>query len=167
MLIINQIKKNGTIDHITGIYMSFVSLEGYLEILKWTGFNNNWNNWNCIIYCYASEGGHLKILKWLKSNGYIWSIMCPWAALGGHLKILKWFRTNGCKWNDMIVSYAAEHGRLEILAWCRNRSIHGINVCPWNLGVCEYSRNHPHIQSYIHSLPIEESPCGCPRIVAR
>ena len=54
--------------------------------------NCPWDKYTC-----AAKGGHLEILKWLRSNG------CPWgeftsryAARGGYLEIIEWLRENGC-----------------------------------------------------------------------
>ena len=86
-------------------------------------------------YTAAAAGGHLEILKWLRSVGYPWdekamatgsSAIYSQAAGGGHLEILKWLRSEGCPWDARACLCAARYGRLEILKWLRSEGY------PWN-----------------------------------
>ena len=53
----------------------------------------------------ASQGGHLEVLKWLRSIGsQMNEVACSFAAFGGHLEVLKWLRVNGCR-----ISWWARH----------------------------------------------------------
>ena len=46
---------------------------------------------------YCAEKGYEKILQWaLHKNMKLTSHLCSIAASGGHLEILKWLRSNGC-----------------------------------------------------------------------
>ena len=58
------------------------------------------------LFVKACEGGHLEIIRWLRSEG------CPWgaytveypsawgaAANSGHLEMLKWLKSEGCPWD--------------------------------------------------------------------
>ncbi len=47
-------------------FMSWVSKNGYLKIMKWARSNNSpWDRWTCI---YAAMNGHLEVLKWAREN---------------------------------------------------------------------------------------------------
>ena len=59
----------------------------------------------------AARGGHLEVLKWLRSQ----DDPCPWdeetcycAALGGHLEVLHWLRSqeDPCPWDESICGTA-------------------------------------------------------------
>ena len=42
------------------------------------------------LFARAVSGGHLKVSKWLRSEGCPWDeIACMHAAMGGHLDVLK------------------------------------------------------------------------------
>jgi len=50
--------------------------------------------WTCY---YAAGGGHLEMLKWLRSEGCPWDeYICNAAAYCGHLEMLEWLRSEGC-----------------------------------------------------------------------
>ena len=75
----------------------------------------------------AAAGGHLEILKWLKSEGFPWDERaCKRAAQHGHFEILKWLRSEGCPWDASACSRAAAGGHLEVLRWLRSEG------CPWD-----------------------------------
>ena len=70
---------------------------------------------NAKICAFAALGGHLEVLKWLRSKG------CPWderacyrAAYGGHLEILKWLRIEGCPWHEKL---CCSVGKPNIVRW--------------------------------------------------
>ena len=42
---------------------------------------------------------------------------CSSAAEGGHLEVLKWLRSQGCPWDESACAYAAEGGHLDVLEW--------------------------------------------------
>ena len=67
-----------------------------METLQWLKTHKGFKL-NQQVFSEACEGGHLEILKWLRSEG------CPWdeattsnAAWRGHLDVLKWAIDNGC-----------------------------------------------------------------------
>ena len=48
----------------------------------------------------AARGGHIHVLKYLKSEGVPFDEEICWdAAWGGHLAVLKWLVDEGCPWN--------------------------------------------------------------------
>jgi len=49
------------------------------------------------------------------TNPYV----CAQAALGGHLRVLKWLREQGYSWVDSTVRQAEKGGHTEILNWIR------------------------------------------------
>ncbi len=50
--------------------MSWVALNGHLEVLKWARANNcPWDRWTCI---NAANNGNLEVLKWA------WANNCPY-----------------------------------------------------------------------------------------
>jgi hypothetical protein len=122
------------------------------QIKKNTSFEYDLSNIN-----RSFELGYLNLIKWA---GYIWdSYAYDCTARGGHLKILKWARVRGCEWDSWTCVGASRGGHLKILKWVRSKG------CVWNLYTCVCAKNFPHIKNYIHSLPLSESPCRCPRIV--
>ena len=89
-------------------------------------------------YTAAAAGGHLEILKWLRSVGYPWdekamatgsSAIYSQAAGGGHLEILKWLRSEGCPWDERACVRAALGGHLDVLWWAiDNGCPHEVNM---------------------------------------
>ena len=111
---------------------------GHLEVLKW--LRSKGCLWTERVCSVAAECGQLEILKWLRANG------CPWdwwtcyeAARGGHLEVLQWVRANGCPWNELTCSGAAQNGHIEVLQWAR------ANGCPWNEHTCEEAASGGHL----------------------
>jgi len=70
---------------------------------------------------YAAQYGSLKILEWLKGNGYLFHTnVCAYAALGGHLEILEWLE-KFIQPNPLTSVYAVISGKLEIFEWLKKR----------------------------------------------
>jgi hypothetical protein len=118
--------------------------EGQLSILEWMKmcflpeqfFINNKSTCDG-----AASGGHLKVLKWARKNGYDWDVYtCSCAAEFGHLEILKWARENGCCWNERTCSQAALNGHLDVLKWARE------NRCPWDKWTCHNAALNGHLK---------------------
>ena len=129
---------------------------GYLDVLK------HWENvpadkkkvlWDETACRRAAFGGHLDVLKYLRSQGCPWdSWTCDWAAQKGHLKVLKWARHNGCPWSKWSCTWAAEDGHLDVLKWLRSQK----PPCPWNKRVCltwAQQNNHSHVVAWINAQP--------------
>ena len=101
----------------------------------------------------AAEGGHLNVLKWVRSQ----DPPCPWdrgacseAAKGGRLDVLKWARSQDppCPWSVETCAFAAEVGHLDVLKWARSQD----PPCPWSSYECReeaWYNEHHHIVKWI------------------
>jgi hypothetical protein len=99
---------NGYLDMATSIYDSGIRCNGM----------------SCMV---ASEGGHIEMLRWLRS----WEPPCPWdewtcaeAAKGGHIETLRWLRSQNppCPWNEYTCIMAAGYNQIETLRWLRSQN---------------------------------------------
>ena len=75
----------------------------------------------------------MEVLKWLRSEGCPWDkYVCRGAARGGHLEILKWLRSQDppCPWHKIVCDIAAVRNHLDVLQWAID------NGCPYvvNMG---------------------------------
>jgi hypothetical protein len=186
-LTIKQLEKNWK-DYFSNMIVEYnlpwSSYFGYLEIVKW--YRKNGGRWKENRCCdFSARGNQLKALKWLRKNGANWNrTCCENAASNDNLKMLKWLRKNGCDWSPYVCENAATRGYLEILKYatgegcpwiwgmivgvCKNGHL---NVLKWMIenyritefgnNACQESKKHPHIYSYLHSLPFEKRICGC------
>ena len=71
----------------------------------------------------AAEGGHLDVIRWLRSKG------CPWneltsnkAAAAGALESLEFLRRHGCPFGQASFS-AASTGQIKVLEWLRRQGL--------------------------------------------
>lgn len=64
-------------------------------------------------------------------------ITCARAAEGGHLKVLQWLRENNCPWDTFTCAYAAVGGHLEVLKWAREQSYIFAGVVPDELVISQ------------------------------
>ena len=104
----------------------------------------------------AAQGGHLEVLKWLRSQGCPWDVRACWrAAKGGHLETLKWLRSEGCPLHANACAGAARGGHLEVLKWLRSEG------CPWDEGTCEEAASQRHSSIYLDVLKWAMNN-GCP-----
>ena len=76
------------------------------------------------IFRAACQGGHVEMLKWLRSEG------CPWegkawynAANGGHTEALMWLKSMYGTWGEGTCAGAASGGYLEVLRWLRSEGV--------------------------------------------
>ena len=86
--------------------------------------------WTSHTASLASAGGHLELLKWMRSRPYGQS--CPWgadscaaAATYGQLEVLKWLRLpdkpeGQCQWDAETSFGAAAAGHVHVLEWQRS-----------------------------------------------
>ena len=120
------------------VFMS-ACLGGHLAIMKW--LRSEGCPWDASACEWAASGGHLDMLKWLRSEGCPWDedILCTRAAGGGHLDVLKWLRSEGCPWNKDACEGAANGGHLDVLKWLRSED------CPWNERTCERAAYGGHL----------------------
>jgi hypothetical protein len=111
---------------------------GHLTVLKYLrSIQCPWGNYTC---AYAAKNGHLDVLQWCHENGCPWrAITCANAANNGHLNVIKWCRQNGCSWDARTCANAAENGHLDVIKWCRE------NGCPWDENTCSSAAENGHI----------------------
>lgn len=96
---------------------------GNLQVLKWVHSKGEeaeecvWKTMHCSA---ASGGGHLRVLKWLRSVGCEWDDWsCYLAAKEGKLRVLKWLRSKGCPWNvGACAGIAVTNGHYDVQKWC-------------------------------------------------
>jgi len=71
---------------------------GFLDIAIWAKENGCFETLNDINYCrLAAEGGHLKMLKWLREQGFPWDCLTTYGAgKTGHADVFFWAVENGC-----------------------------------------------------------------------
>ena len=112
---------------------------GHLEVLKW--LRSIGSRMNEVACSFAAMGGHLNVMQWLHSNGCPWNEnTCTQAAYSGHLEVLQWARANGCPWNANTCSFAAMGGHLNVLQWLHS------NGCPWNAQTCAFAAKGGHLE---------------------
>ena len=183
---------------------SEAALYGQLDVLKWTKTHNclkykedftyfvRTNQLNTVMYALmydasfginicanAARGGHLEVLKWLLTNGFVWdAATCMCAAEGGHLDMLKWLRldnhwnrnlnsnSNGpCPWNEWTCMMAAMNNHLETLKWLRSQTprVHKpVTHVPWRqeTDILAYSTGcvlklpHAHYRQKYAQMPL-------------
>ena len=133
-----------------GSTMKYASENGHLHIVKYLIENG------CILDVRAidraSENGHLHVVKFLHENGAPWDeYACRSAAGNGHLHLLKYLHENGCPWDENTNYISAEYGELECLKYAHE------NGCPWDEEVCQFSMNKGNLEclKYAHQN-------GCP-----
>ena len=95
--------------------------------------------WDTKTYNMAARGGHLDVLRWLRSQ----NPPCPWGAVTcreaarcGHLDVLKWLRAQDppCPWNAFTCEMAAMGGHFDVLKWLRAQD----PPCPWDTRTYDY-----------------------------
>ena len=129
---------------------------GHVEIMKWLrSVGCFWDERACFA---AAKGGHVEALQWLRREGCPWDEQaCAGAAEGGHLEILKWLRSEGCPWSAGACSGAAMGGHLEILKWLRSEG------CPWNAWACSGAAEGGHFEilKWLRSEGCPWDACAC------
>ena len=115
--------------------------------------------WNASSCSAAARGGHLDLLKWMRSQ----KPPCPWdkwtcaaAAKGGHLEVLKWARSQDppCPWDEFACEGAAKSGNLELIKWLRGQD----PPCPWDEASAEWAAFGGHIE-VLKWLRAQDPPC--------
>ena len=124
---------------------AFATAGGYLEVLMWLRDNNcPWDEFTCF---KAAQGGHLEVLKYAHEKGCPWDERtCSRAAKGGHLEVLKYAHEHGCPWNKWTCSSAAQGGHLDVLKYAYEK------VCPWDERTCKEAAlgGHLDVLKYAH-----------------
>eukprot|EP00611_Tribonema_gayanum_P025282 TRINITY_DN571_c0_g1_i6.p1 TRINITY_DN571_c0_g1~~TRINITY_DN571_c0_g1_i6.p1 ORF type:complete len:182 (-),score=24.17 TRINITY_DN571_c0_g1_i6:648-1193(-) len=66
----------------------------------------------------AAEGGHVRVLKWLKAHGLFRNgHVLESAASDSHFEVLEWALSNGCEWDQSICCSAAKRGNTAVVDW--------------------------------------------------
>lgn len=83
-------------------------------------------------YCVMAGAGHLMLLKSFKPFGVYYDV-CQCAAEGGHLDVLKYLKSINSLWDERVCRVAAKHGHFEILKWVVANgcpcAYHEITIC--------------------------------------
>jgi len=131
-----------------GGHLETAAGSGYLHIIKYLVKEKNLYVSKFAV-SEAAKNGHLKCLKWFKSNNYgEWTENSTLsAALNGHLKCLKFLFNQKCPWDKRTCAIAAANGHLECLRYAHQ------NKCPWDEKVCSLAAlgNHLEILEYARS----------------
>ncbi|WZN66805.1 putative ankyrin repeat protein [Chloropicon roscoffensis] len=117
-----------------GVLLNYAAFQGSVEILKWLMEKKGWGLNQDTDRC-AGMGGSIKVLEYLKAEGYkFYESACQGAASGGHLKALKFLRglDPPCPWDEETCSRAAREGHLDVLKWARAQD----PPCPWSAWTC-------------------------------
>ena len=65
---------------------------------------------------------------------------CAFAAAGGHLEVLKWVRSKGCPWGEETCASAARGGRLEV-SWFKGGTVNSSGSSWYSVeGRCGFQR---------------------------
>ena len=81
----------------------------------------------------AALGGHIDVLKYLKSEGMPFDEeTCASAIEVGDLEILKYLKSEGVTFDEDHCYFAAEAGDLDVLKWLRSEEV----KCPWDPDEC-------------------------------
>ena len=113
----------------------YAARSGYIDILEYALKNK------CPIYKYndsmclwASQGGHLHVIKWAIENGFSCEgFVMDNAASQGHLDVVKWLHKKRYDWDDSTCSEAAFNNRLEVVKYLHE------NGCPWDAWTSAYA----------------------------
>lgn len=95
----------------------------------------------------AAFDGHLGIVKWANTIGYVYSAESIWsAASSGHLHIIEYLRELGCDWHTNTIDAATRNGHLNVVKYAIT------NGCPWSEFSFYYAaeNGHLHILKYLH-----------------
>ena len=61
--------------------------------------------------------------------------LLAFAAQGGHIAVVKWLRSQGCPWDSNACASAVAGKRFGMLMWLRTPQTPGAEVCPWDASV--------------------------------
>jgi len=134
----------------------------------------------------AARVGHLRLLKLLHEQGFVWDAdTCPAASEHGHLDCLKYAFEHGCAWDQRVLALAAlnghlnciEYGHVQGLEWqpqvCANAALNGHlhclqyareNGCHWSADTVTFAAQNGHEDCLTYALhrqcPIEDEACN-------
>ena len=135
------------------------ALHGYLNLLKHSkdseliGQKIIFDEYTC---AFATAGGYLEVLMWLRDNNCPWDeFTCFKAAQGGHLEVLKYAHKNQCplvldEVFEDICSASALGGNVEVLKYLRKNGFEPDNDYTSNLFCAACKRGHLELLRYIY-----------------
>ena len=139
-----------------GDLLNYAAFQGSVEILRWLmeekGWETNWRTGE-----WAGMGGSIEAWGYVRGRGYEFNVMASaGAAGGGHLKALKFLRSQDppCPWGELTCSRAAREGRLDVLKWLRSQN----PPCPWDLTTCAWAAYGGHLD-VLKWLRDQDPPC--------
>lgn len=133
--------------------------QGRFDILKFLIENDGDIIMDWRVYIGAAEGGHLEILKWLKSHGcYFDCCIYAYAARSGNLEMVKWLKENNIKYPqqklllfDDPVSCAICYNHFEIFIWLYNEGF-VLDTEKYKTIISEKKMAHDTKQKYFNYL---------------
>ena len=139
-----------------GVLLNYAAFQGSVEILRWLVEEKGCESNRSTSY-WAGLGGSVAVLEYLKLKGYEFDEeVYDGAAWGGHLKALKFLRSQDppCPWGELTCSRAAREGRLDVLKWLRSQN----PPCPWDLTTCAWAAYGGHLD-VLKWLRDQDPPC--------
>eukprot|EP00941_MAST-03F_sp_MAST-3F-sp1_P002800 g2800.t1 len=133
---------------------------GQLELLQWAKELDC--GWSECITLAAISGGHLQIVKWLKSEklAKLDEKCCEAAAKRGDILLLQWLHNENCRMDETTCHRAAENGHLHILKWIRfvkqSSSLWSEKVC-----IATASKGHQNILEWLHKQDVPWDARAC------
>ncbi|WZN63710.1 putative ankyrin repeat protein [Chloropicon roscoffensis] len=140
-----------------GDLLNCAAFQGSVEILRWLHEEKGCKLNRYYTGEWAGMGGSVEIFEYLRGKGYQFDTwVCYGAARGGHLKALKFLRSQDppCPWNEMTCGHAAKGGSLEALKWLRDQD----PPCPWDAYTCFYAAKGGHLE-VLKWARAQEPPC--------
>jgi hypothetical protein len=99
------------------------------------------------IACYAASSGSIEVVEWVRQQGLTINAEVMAAAAGaGHIGMCEHLRNRGCDWDAIACNEAASYGEVVTLRWLRE------HVCPWNVSEVVINAavdGHPGILDYV------------------
>jgi hypothetical protein len=136
--------------------MTEAASKGRLAVLEW--FCNRGAELPHIVCAAAAHWGHLHIVEWLITRGWVWtaedSLACSGAARFGHLPLLRLLCANGCPCDVVACYEAAGAGHLHILQWLAAQA----GAPAWDENVCAAAAANGHL-GVLQWLRAQHPPC--------
>lgn len=140
----------------------YAASNGSLEVLRWLPFQYS-EGLGCCVYSAAAENGHLPVLEFLRSSGVIgakWNdLVCYFASRGGHLHVLQWLREilpvdSPAPWSGYTFTEPVVRDSLHMFYWLRAQEP------PFLSGgvFCYYAAMKGHLD-LLKLLRAQEPPC--------
>ena len=143
--------ENFGFNHITEYFIA----HAHAHNITWD-VDHDYDGWHPNICNMAADFGHVAVLQWAASNGYVCDKeTCIRATMHGHINILEWMRVHKYKLYDNIFYHAAAKGHLNVLQWVFKHYTGGLS-----LFICLIAKQcgHDHIIQWMHE---NKHPCPC------